>query len=69
MSETQWYWCLVHARVEAGDDRDNPDQSLGPYATEAAARDWKATNEARTESWKDQDKAWDGDDDEDRDDG
>ena len=29
------------ASAEPEDQRDDPDNSLGPYPTEAAARDWK----------------------------
>jgi hypothetical protein len=34
---------------------------LGPYPTEAAARDWKATAEARNEAWDEEDERWSGD--------
>lgn len=62
MSTTEWYWCLTHDRVETGADRDDLDNSLGPYPSEAAARDWKATNEARAEDWKEDDERWHGTD-------
>ncbi len=60
MSTTQWYWCLTHGQAEAADQRDDPEKSLGPYASEEAARNWKATNEARNESWDEEDERWDG---------
>ena len=59
----QWVWCLTHQRPEAAADRDDPDNSLGPYETEAAARAWRELNEERSETWKEQDEAWFGDED------
>lgn len=65
MSVTEWYWCLTHERAETDEARDDPDNSLGPYPTQEAARNWKATNEARNEEWKEEDERWSGTDDED----
>lgn len=62
MSATEWYWCLTHDRAEPAEDRDDATNSLGPYPSEAAARDWKTTSEARNDEWEAQDEAWDGDD-------
>lgn len=62
MTSLQYYWCLTHERVEAADDRDDVDNALGPYPSEAAARDWKAINEARAENWKEDDEKWFGPD-------
>ncbi|MBA3280845.1 MAG: hypothetical protein H0U29_01300 [Acidimicrobiia bacterium] len=61
MSTTQWYWCLTHQQPETGEQRDDPDNSLGPYPTEEAARNWKATSEARNEAWDTEDERWSGD--------
>lgn len=61
MSTTQWYWCLTHQQAETGEQRDDPDNSLGPYPDEDAARNWKATNEARNEAWDTEDERWSGD--------
>ena len=58
--ETQWYWCLTHKRPERAEVRDDPDNALGPYPSEAAARDWKTINEARNEVWDADDEAWAG---------
>ena len=55
---TEWYWCLKHERVERADERDAAEFVLGPYPTEAAARNWKATVEARNEAWDDEDERW-----------
>jgi hypothetical protein len=57
-----FYWCLTHNRVEAADDRDDLENSLGPYPTEAAATNWKATLESRNEAWQEEDDRWDGPD-------
>lgn len=65
MSTTEWFWCLTHERAETEEDRDEPENSLGPYPSEAAARDWKATNEARNEAWKEEDERWHGTDEDD----
>ncbi|MCU1499878.1 MAG: hypothetical protein JWM47_3831 [Acidimicrobiales bacterium] len=61
MIETQWYWCLTHARPEPADQRDDPDNALGPYPSEDAARNWKAITEARNEAWDEKDERWNGD--------
>ena len=57
----EWYWCLSHQRPEKSDERDDPDNTLGPYATAEAARNWKQTVDDRAEQWKEQDEAWSGD--------
>lgn len=62
MSTTKYYWCLTHERVETGEERDDPDNSLGPYISADAARDWKATVEARNEAWEEEDERWTGTD-------
>jgi hypothetical protein len=67
VTATDWYWCLTHGRAEAGSDRDDPDNSLGPYPTEAAAADWKSRNAERDEAWKAQDEEWTGEADDDDD--
>lgn len=62
MSEIRWYWCLTHERPEAFDERDDPDNALGPYKSAEAARSWKQRNEERAEAWQEQDEAWEGTD-------
>lgn len=57
---TGWYWCLEHDRVEAAEDRCPADNRLGPYPTREAARDWRATVEARNDAWDEQDEEWEG---------
>lgn len=63
MDGERWYWCFTHDRVESGDQRDDPDNALGPYASAAEAADWRSKNEQRTEAWAEADKAWDDDED------
>jgi hypothetical protein len=60
MSTIEWYWCLTHQQAEAADQRDDPDNSLGPYASPDEARDWKRINEERALKWKVEDEAWEG---------
>lgn len=64
VTATEWYWCLAHQRAETAEDRDDPDNALGPYERAEAARDWKARSEARAEEWKAQDEEWFGPEDE-----
>ncbi len=59
-STDQWYWCFEHQRTEHEGDQCRAANRLGPYATEDAARNWKATNDAREETWKAQDEEWEG---------
>jgi hypothetical protein len=60
VSTIEWYWCLTHQQAETADQRDDPDNSLGPYPSPEAARDWKRLNEERAEAWKDDDERWSG---------
>ena len=62
MSTMQWFWCLTHERPEDADQRDDPDNALGPYPSEAAARNWQATVEARNDAWDEEDDRWNGND-------
>jgi hypothetical protein len=59
---TEWYWCLKHERVEREDERDAATQTLGPYPSEIAARNWRETHDQREETWKQQDRDWTGED-------
>jgi hypothetical protein len=60
MTSTAWYWCLEHSRVEPEDASCPPDRRLGPFPTEEAAADWKATFRARNEAWDRADAEWEG---------
>lgn len=62
MTTDGWYWCLTHARVETAEDRDDPDNSLGPYPSAAEAADWQARVEARNARWQEADEEWFGTD-------
>ena len=61
MTETSWYWCLTHERAEQADQRDDPENALGPYPSEQDAADWRRLNEERALKWKVEDEAWTGD--------
>ena len=65
MSEQQWYWDLQRGAAVQASDRGKADHLLGPYPTQADAEHWKDRVEARNESWKEADKEWAGDDDDD----
>ncbi|MDQ2826387.1 MAG: hypothetical protein M3Y04_05440 [Actinomycetota bacterium] len=58
MSDTEWYWCLTHQRAERADERDDPDDSLGPYESKDAAEHWRERHDERATEWKAQDEAW-----------
>ena len=58
-----WYWCVHHGRVEQGATGCPPGERMGPYPTEAAARDWRRQVEARNDAWDADDRAWSGEDD------
>lgn len=58
MSEQDdWWWCLTHQRVEHG-TRCRAQDRLGPYPSEAAARDWRSTRDAREDVWEAEDERW-----------
>jgi hypothetical protein len=65
MTSEGWYWCFTHERVEGAGERDDPDNTLGPYATAVEAADWRARVEERNERWREDDEAWSGDEPED----
>jgi len=56
-----WWWCRYHERVEGADTRCPPEDLLGPYESEADARNWKERVETRNERWEAEDRAWSGD--------
>ena len=51
--DKKWYFCLDHKRVEQAGQGCQLDHAMGPYATEA---------EARNEAWDEEDRKWEGDD-------
>lgn len=55
--DEQFYWCLTHNTVEQG-LRCPAQDRMGPYPTAAAARNWKQTQEERTEDWEAEDERW-----------
>lgn len=65
-----YWWCLRHRRVEDARTTCRADERLGPYATEAAARDWREQHGEREDAWEAEDERWHGtDEDDDEDDG
>ena len=68
MTSTDWYWCLTHERAEQAENRDAPENSLGPYPSAEAAADWRRLNEERALKWKVQDEEWSGESSDDGDD-
>ena len=57
-----WYWCMHHQKVEHGAHRCPPSETMGPYPTEEAARNWRQQAEARNDKWEAEDRDWSGDD-------
>jgi hypothetical protein len=47
----QWWFCLVHQRVEGDDGCPNKDR-MGPYATEAEAAAVLERAALRNEAWE-----------------
>jgi hypothetical protein len=60
--EEGWFWCLRHSRVEHGAESCPADVRMGPYPSEAAAKNWRESVEARNEKWDAEDRAWSGED-------
>jgi hypothetical protein len=67
MTDQAFYWCLRHQRVEPAGQCRSEDR-LGPYATEAEARQWRERHEGRETRWEEEDERWEswGEEDEDR---
>lgn len=59
---TEYWWCLVHAKVEPGEDRCAEANALGPYATSAEAAAALERVAERNEAWQNEDDRWEGDD-------
>lgn len=57
-----WYWCQRHERAEQGQQACRALDRLGPYSTREAAENWAATAEARNDAWDEQDREWEGED-------
>ncbi len=62
--DTEWYWDLEHQRAVPAAQRGPGDHMLGPYRTKGEAENWKATVEARNETWDEADEEWNSWDDE-----
>ena len=62
--DRRWYWCFAHDRAEPEGEQCAAENRLGPYATRDQALHWRDTVEARNERWKEQDREWEGEDEE-----
>lgn len=56
----QWYWCLRHQREERADEACAAEHRMGPYRSRDEARGWREKVEQRNEAWKEQDREWEG---------
>lgn len=59
MTQQQWWWCLLHQRVEPDDGCPNAER-LGPFATEAEAANALQVARERNEAWRREDADWNG---------
>jgi hypothetical protein len=57
----QFYWCLKHNTVEAGDALCKSAERLGPYPDRASAERALDTVRQRNESWEAEDTRWEDD--------
>lgn len=57
-SDTRYWWCLKHKRVETDADRGKASDRLGPYPTAADAEKALDTVAARNATWDAEDRRW-----------
>ena len=57
-----WYFCQRHDRAEPEGEACRALDRLGPYPTREAAENWRELAAARNEEWEEQERAWEGDD-------
>lgn len=62
--EGPWYWCFKHQRPEPEGEQCAAEDRLGPYPTHQEAVNWREKADARNERWKQQDREWEGEDEE-----
>ena len=62
-SNVEWYFDLKRNIAVPGNERGPGDQVMGPYSSKSAAENWKSTVELRNDAWDEDDKQWDGEDD------
>ena len=55
---TEWYWDLQRGKAVPADQRGAGDHMLGPYATKGECENWRATVDARNDTWDDEDERW-----------
>lgn len=56
----QWYWCLLHSKVEPEDGCPN-DRRMGPYDTYDEAATATSRARERTDEWDREDAEWEND--------
>jgi len=57
----EYWFCMVHRRVEKYEDTDSTNR-IGPFPTEAAAANALETIREREKAYDVEDSAWEGDD-------
>jgi hypothetical protein len=62
MTDEQWYWDLTKGRAVPASERGPADKVMGPYPTQEEAEHWRERVEARNEAWKQADREWEGED-------
>ena len=60
MAPDSWYWCLEHDRPEPEGDQCRADDRMGPYPSREEAVNWRHKADQREERWKEQDRQWEG---------
>ena len=60
-STDEWYFDLRKGEAVPASERGPGDHVLGPYPTKGHAENWKATKDARNDTW-DHDDRWTDDD-------
>lgn len=63
MADEEWFWCQRHQRAEPAPQACRALDRLGPYSSKHAAENWRERADARNEAWEEQDRAWEGEDD------
>jgi hypothetical protein len=60
MRNGEYYWCLNHERVEAGDNMCAARDRIGPFPTAAEAERALETVRERNEAWEAENARWEG---------
>lgn len=57
-TDDEWYFDLHKGVAVPASERGHADHMLGPYRTKGEAENWRATKDARNESWDEEDERW-----------